>query len=274
MIASEAYDGRERARVGRLIERLRVAARDLDLVAGPGEAVHQRETLVGAFDAAMAALYRDDLLPDDATLRQVLAACGSGAARLTPLVWGQQTFIHQFLTREFVDALAAQFLAAPCCYGDAPVLEVGAGRGELARRLRARGVPIVATDDGSWLDGRLAWPRGVPLDVEPLSYTEALARTQPALVLCAWMPLAEDWTPAFRACPSVREYVLIGEGPGGCTGAATTFEAPAPWVREALPEIARHGFTRNADRAFSTAVYHFRRLADSDAARCSQCTAR
>ena len=261
MIASEAYDERERARVGRLIVRLRWAACELDLVAGPGEAAHGREAVADAFDAAMTALYRDDRLPDAATLHQLLAACGSGVAKVTPLAWGRRTFVHQFLTREFVDALAMHLLAAARAYGDAPVLEVGAGRGELARRLRARGVPLVATDDGSWLDGRLGWPCGVPLDVEPLSYSEALARTEPALVLCAWMPLGEDWTPAFRTCPSVCEYLLIGEGPGGCTGAAATFDAPAPWIREALPQIARHGFTRNADRAFSTAVYRFRRQA-------------
>src|SRR5207247_924817 len=83
-----------------------------------------------------------------------------------------------------------------------PVLEVGAGRGDLARALRERGLPVVATDDGSWLDGRRSWPGALPTDVEPLPYATALARYQPGIVLCAWMPLGEDWTPAFRPRPA------------------------------------------------------------------------
>src|SRR5438270_272690 len=125
------------------------------------------------------------------------------------------------------------------------------------RELEAAALP----HDGAWLDGRRSWPGALPADIEPLPYTTALARYQPGIVLCAWMPLGEDWTPAFRTCASVTDYILIGEGPGGCTGTPESFAAPPPWRRASLRDVARWGLTRNADRAFSTSVYHFHRPA-------------
>lgn len=248
-------DDREGARLARLLARLRAAARELDAAVLPGEAVGQRRAVAQLFDIIMSALYGAGRLPDEATLRRALAACGGGAARTVPLEWGRTHFVHQFCTREFVDALGAHIRAT----GLAPVLEVGAGRGALARWLRVRGLPTIATDDGSWLDGRLSWPRGVPEGVERLSYTAALARYRPQLVLCSWMPQGEDWTPAFRACPSVREYLLIGEGPGGFTGTAASFALYRPWRRASLDAIARLGLARHPDRTSRGAVYSFYR---------------
>lgn len=257
MKTMEEHDECENARIERLSDRLRAAVRDLDSAALPGEAASQRHVVAELFDITMGAIYAPGRLPPEALVRRALAACGASAAKLVPLEWARERFVHQFWTREFVAALARHLRAS----GAAPVLEVGAGRGDLAGWLRARGVPIVATDDGSWLDGRRRWPRGLPDGVEPLSYEAALARYRPALVLCSWMPLGEDWTPAFRACPSAREYLLIGEGPGGCTGTPASFDASAPWRRAFLGDIARLGLTRNADRAYSTSVYRFWRAA-------------
>ncbi len=66
-------------------------------------------------------------------------------------------------------------------------------------------------------------------------------------------------TPAFRACSSARAYLLIGEGPGGCTGTPASFDAPPPWRRATLPNIARWGLTRNADRDYIASTYQFTR---------------
>ena len=265
----------------RRIAALRRTVREREAAALPHDVAAARTTVAEAFGQAMRALYAGGRLPGYAEIRAALDACGTGAAHLVPLGWGREHFVHQFLTREFVDALAGFItclhrspvleVGAPARAASSapsstplhqsPVLEVGAGRGDLARGLRERGLPVVATDDGSWLDGRRSWPGALPADVESLPYATALARYRPRIVLCAWMPLGEDWTPAFRACPAVADYILIGEGPGGCTGTPESFAAPPPWRRASLRDVARWGLTRNADRAFSTSVYHFHRPA-------------
>jgi hypothetical protein len=240
-----------------LLRGLRAAVGTLDGAGGRDEVAGARAEVEERFDRLLAFLYGGGRLPGDAEVRAALAACGTGAAQLVPLRWAEGHFVHQFWTREFVDALAVFLVGLEA----APLVEVGAGRGELSRWLRERGVPLVATDDGSWLDGRLDWPRGLPDDVLPFVYEAALAHYRPAVVVCSWMPLGQDWTPAFRACPSVRHYLLIGEGPGGCTGTPESFAAPPPWRGESLRDLARHGLTRNADRAHSTSVYWFTRAA-------------
>jgi hypothetical protein len=237
----------------RRTRRLRQAVVELDLAASPVEREALRETAARHFAAAMAALYAGEELPGEALVRAVFAACGTGAARLLPQEWGRHVFVHQFLTREFADALAGHLHAL----GAAPVLEVGAGQGELSRQLRSRGVPIVATDDGSWLDGRYGWPADMPPDVVRRTYRDALQRYQPAVVLCCWMPFGEDWTPAFRTCPSVRTYLLVGEAPGGSTATRQAYSAPEPWRREALAAVAALGITRNVEYGSRAAVYQF-----------------
>lgn len=249
------YTPNDLARVERLIARIASAARELDTLALPDEIAGQCQHISRLFDITVSLLYQDTRLPPEALVRRLLAACGSGGTHLVPLAWARTHFVHQYWTREFVEALALAISGIAA----APVLEVGAGRGDLARWLRMWGIPVIATDDGSLLDGRLQWPRGVPAGVEPLSYHEALARYSPRFVLCSWMPLGEDWTPAFRECPSVRGYLLIGEGPGGCTGTPESFDAPPGWQRTSLTAAAHLGISRNADRAYSTSVYCFSR---------------
>lgn len=43
-----------------------------------------------------------------------------------------------------------------------------------------------------------------------LTDVEAIEKYDAGLVLCAWMDIGHDWTPAWRA-RGVREYVLIGD---------------------------------------------------------------
>ncbi|CAM9225441.1 unnamed protein product [Phaeothamnion confervicola] len=164
----------------------------------------------------------------------------------------QDMGIYQFLTSEYVDFLASYVLER---YGGtaaqpAPVtlLEVGAGTGRLSHFLRQRlravdpalpaagsggggsafassskaAINVVATDLGlgeRWgLRGSGIGSRAAKFPVEKVSYQRALRKHKPQLVLCAWMPMDDDWTAAFRRTPSVCEYVLVGETDDGCCG--------------------------------------------------------
>jgi hypothetical protein len=94
------------------------------------------------------------------------------------------------------------------------VLEVGAGSGALSRALAARLVGfarVVATDDGS---SRIA----AFDEVHKLAAEMAVETYAPTLVLVSWMPSGIDWTLHFRACPSVRGYLLLGESGGSTCG--------------------------------------------------------
>jgi hypothetical protein len=130
--------------------------------------------------------------------------------------------------------------------GGLPVcLEVGAGRGALAHHLSRRlygYARVVATDSGrdpaarccgapasaanaaaattttsSSFSSASASPVAaddVPTGafaVERLDAEAALSAHAPRIVLCSWMPSGIDWTCAMRACPSVHEYLLLGE---------------------------------------------------------------
>jgi hypothetical protein len=114
-------------------------------------------------------------------------------------------------------------------YGAVPlrVLEVGAGDGRLAHHLQAAlraaappgGAPAVelfATDsDARGLRG--GSPCGALVEVAACD-AALLARVAPHLVLACWHPFGCDWTACFRAAPSVREYVLVGEADDGICG--------------------------------------------------------
>ena len=68
-------------------------------------------------------------------------------------------------------------------------------------------------------------PHDTQMPVEQLDYKGALRTHQPTIVLCSWMPKNEDWTPDFRANPSLEAYVLIGEaGPTHASGTAATWD--------------------------------------------------
>lgn len=113
--------------------------------------------------------------------------------------------IYQILNREFNDALADEIENLNL----RPVLEVGAGTGELSAALRRRGIELAAVDDFSEpLPERAVGSADRP---EKMDYREALERYRPQLVLCSWMPGGRDWTVDFRATDSVRAYILIGE---------------------------------------------------------------
>jgi hypothetical protein len=113
------------------------------------------------------------------------------------------------------------------------VLEVGAGRGFLAAWLQSAWPEgqVVAQDDGSW---KIApWHPVVTMPLE-----EALHTVAPDGVISSWMPYGVDWTPVFRATPSVRGYLLIGEGPGGAVGTDEAWATVDGWQETPLWDVA------------------------------------
>lgn len=126
--------------------------------------------------------------------------------RLSLLLPYCKTFgIYQILNREFNDALAEEIKKLNLW----PLLEVGAGNGELAATLRARGIELKAVDNYSEpLPERVL--NGVH-QPEKMDYRDALNCYKPKLALCSWMPDGENWTEDFMACDSVQAYILIGD---------------------------------------------------------------
>ena len=125
------------------------------------------------------------------------------------------------LTAELVDLLArwlrSQRHALVGSSAELRILEVGAGSGALTAALKNAfrdepQIQIAATDSYA---RELVRVDGL---VGRLPYEEALRVYAPQIVLCAWMPLGDDWTAAFRAAPSVSHYVLLGEVDDGCCG--------------------------------------------------------
>lgn len=158
--------------------------------------------------------------------------------------------IYHFPTVECVAALASLLRRLP-----APYLEVGAGQGDLARAVREAGVPVTATDDGTW------WPERLPGDVAKCDVSTALKRYHPGTALCVWPPRRSNWPAIFRAAPSVRAYLLIGAGPRGMTGDAAVWEGAPGWRRRWLPGLATLGRCRlDADGVLHTRALLVRRV--------------
>ena len=133
--------------------------------------------------------------------------------------------VFEVLTEEFVQALSlylSQRIESLGGTEENPVviLEVGAGNGRLTHFLQQKldgqvkgSVKVIATDSGT-LDLKTNFP------VEKIDQKDALQKYKPQIVICSWMPEGEDFTKDFRNTSSVQEYVLIGEGAGGCCGSA------------------------------------------------------
>lgn len=171
-----------------------------------------------------------DPLPTNATLD---ARLDDPATRAGFVALCRARGIYHLPTVEFVITLASILKRLP-----GPLLEVGAGQGDLARALRAAGVPIPATDNGLW------WPAPLPDDVERSAVTAALVRHRPGTVLCVWPPRGTNWPALFRALPAVRAYLLIGDGPRGMTGDAMSWSGAPGWRHRALPRLAALGRCR------------------------------
>jgi hypothetical protein len=114
---------------------------------------------------------------------------------LMPLV--EPRGIYAFYSQELIRALAERI-------GDRACLEIAAGDGTLTRFLAEARVQIRATDDRSW-----SHAIKFPDDVERLDATQALARYQPKVVLCAFPPPRNTFERAVFRTPSVDLYVVL-----------------------------------------------------------------
>jgi hypothetical protein len=186
-------------------------------------------------------------LPTNAALDARLANPGTRAGFVA---FCRARGIYHVPTVEFVTALATLLRRLP-----APYIEVGAGQGDLARAIRTNALPIIATDDGTW------WPDSLPDDVAQCDVRTALARYRPGTVLAVWPPRETDWPALFRAAPTVRSYLLIGDGPRGMTGNAATWGDAHGWRHRSLPHLATLGRCRlDADGTLHTYVLLVRRV--------------
>lgn len=94
------------------------------------------------------------------------------------------------------------------------VLEVGAGDGFTARCLAEHGpmLDVVATDDLSWE----ILPRYYPVAPFPDPVSVALLE-RPDIILWAWSPMSVP-DAVWCGLLEIADVLVIGEGPGGCTG--------------------------------------------------------
>ncbi len=152
--------------------------------------------------------------------------------------WCQRTRHFVVWTRESIGALAEYLKRGRY----QRIVEVGAGRGDLAWHLVNVGIDVIATDAGpSTLAGfTLTEHRSIAVDmwenVRHLTVYDSLERLQPDCVLCSWMPPDDDWTYAFRASTDIRSYVLFWEL-RGTTGGKSAFSNHQDWTSRNLLDV-------------------------------------
>jgi hypothetical protein len=163
--------------------------------------------------------------------------------RLLPLV--QPKGIYCFYSGALVSALASLIDGRTC-------LEIAAGDGTLARFLRTAGVPVTATDDGSW--GSVIT---YPADVVRQGAREALRAHAPAVVLCSWPPAGNPFERHVFATRSVELYVMIGSRHEFAAGDWRAYRSQTAFTWAEEPALSRLVLPPELDAA----VYVFRRSA-------------
>lgn len=168
--------------------------------------------------------------------------------------------IFGLYSSEYIQAFAS-YLQTNHNPKDGPIIEVGAGDGRLSSYLQEYGVPVIATDfqakrtsRGGTVDEKLdsqgkvrfildqreipanhVWSAPTPFTkILRFTYQEALIHFQPSIIIASWMPLGSDWTTDFREYGSVRQYLVIGEGEGGCTGSPSIFSPCSSFLKQKL----------------------------------------
>lgn len=121
--------------------------------------------------------------------------------------WARYCLLKQLClipTVEYIDALSKKLNGLS---GGTRVLEVCAGDGRQAYWLRNAGTDVVATDDYS---RRM---RKKSIDVEKLSFIDALKKYNPGVVLASWTPPNSRVPEQVIRYPSVTHYVGIEGDP-------------------------------------------------------------
>ncbi|EIE19020.1 hypothetical protein COCSUDRAFT_67934 [Coccomyxa subellipsoidea C-169] len=198
-------------------------------------------------------LFKSQCTPEVAASGEVSCACeqcGRCRAFLQGRLDGGPTWRqYEVWTRDYINSLAAYLWRRGEELGleHLAILEVGAGDGRLSAHLQAALAQLRPATSCCSVDLRCSDSGLCGLHecspfrqfVELLSCEEALRKHRPDVVLCSWMPLGVDWTSSVRACPEVKEYVLIGEADGGiCGHAVLTWGAGADRDRSSEPDEA------------------------------------
>lgn len=187
-------------------------------------------------------LYDLAYLPAHEELTEALKTIknGSGWVKFTDHYIGME-----LLNKEFIRALSDHIVLALGLENDQDgrvftVLEVGAGNGRLAHFVKQEldlrfpnKVKVIASDSGEY-----GYESIFP--VEKLDCEAALEKYKPQMVICAWMTPDQDFSKVFRADPSVKEYLLIGE-PGGY-GSQEMFEDDRG--KYGTPSYQKDGFSK------------------------------
>lgn len=152
--------------------------------------------------------------------------------------WCRIHNIFQLLNIEFIKELSTKIREM----GHNTILEVGAGRGLLGKYLSDElGQEIILTDDYSW------WDRNkinlIDYNIKKMDYKEAIKTYNPELIIVSWIPYKKRWTEHFRDNRSVKGYIIIGEGPGGCTGSYMDWKTS--WIRQQLDDVENYGICRS-----------------------------
>ncbi len=123
--------------------------------------------------------------------------------------------VHHVFNHEFVESLAEEIRKLGI---NGPIVEVCAGNGKLSYWLSQSGIPVTGTDNYSY--------KGIKRNakhVKRLSHKQALKRYNPELVIGCWLPGGGIELDVLDY-PSVKHYLDIGEGRGGCTGDEGIYE--------------------------------------------------
>lgn len=157
--------------------------------------------------------------------------------------WTDAHHVYQLLNIEFVRELAKEIKHI----NPEIILEVGAGEGLLGKYLsKELGKDIILTDDHSW------WKKeNIKInnkDILAIDYNAAIKIYNPDLIIASWIPYNSWWTKEFIRCESVKGYILIGEGPGGCTGSDMDWKTS--WIRRDLDNVGKYAICRT-DHGFS-----------------------
>lgn len=184
---------------------------------------------------ALDELHRDRRLPTFVELEEIVTNPHALAGFHD---WCQRTRRFTLWTQEAIANLASYLRERDC----RRIVEVGAGRGDLAWHLEQLGTVILATDLGEaslrgfTVEGYRDLPVEMWENVLPMDWRVALERLRPDCLLCSWMPPEEDWTPRFRVAPQLREYVLFWEL-RGTTGGASAFRPNPGWSAVDLVDV-------------------------------------
>ena len=151
--------------------------------------------------------------------------------------WTSAHHVFQLLNIEFIHELAKEIKDM----NPEIILEVGAGEGLLGKCLsKELGKKVILTDDYSW------WEReDIKIEnknIIRMDYKAAIKIYNPDLIIASWIPYKRWWTKEFRGCKSVKGYILIGEGPGGCTGSDMDWKTS--WIKHDLDNVEKYAICR------------------------------